>query len=301
MLAWRDAEPQDAVCLKLTLSSPILGDRHIYHKTAACSVGLSTLLELSRERLPESFEFFPEPLGFTPRRLLDGSFIVRTIPQRILLGQERAVPLFALLGGLQGRRPMLLTILEATKMSLWEFVREVLCERFARLWVCLYFRLGLILEAHGQDVLLAVDPDFRPADRFYYRDLEGLQVDWELRRRVGLPTPQEMPRASQWFDTYDTWGYRGYQLTCTKVRTSLFDYMHFVLREVEIEARNWRRAGLVSGPEIVEGEGVRCFASALAEQIKAQLGIPMTVGYDAFAELNRFTLELMSVRRTLLG
>lgn len=289
VLAWPDGEPHIAMFLKLTLHSPVFGDRHLYRKTVACSVGLSELVEQHSSRgLPESFRSFPEPIGFTPRNHPDSGFIARLIPPELNEGSELAVPLFALLGD---REPLLPRMLECSGLSLQEFVEQVLCRNFARLWLSMWLNLGLILEAHAQDLLLAVTPDFVPRDRFYYRDFEGLQVDWALRKHRGLPSPAGMPHAWRWFETYDTWGYRGYQLLSTKLRTSLFDYMYFVLNEVE----QWAHGALTPG------EPVSMFWSALRNEVEDRFGAHLRHRDDVFRNLHGAVADLMKLRKALLA
>ncbi len=64
--------------------------------------------------------------------------------------------------------------MEQSRLRPLEFLEEVLCSKFARLWLNLSLRHGLILEAHAlQDLMLAMTPDLRSAGDFYYRDFEG--------------------------------------------------------------------------------------------------------------------------------
>src|SRR5690606_38498672 len=111
---------------------------------------------------------------------------------------------------------------------------------------------GLILEAHGQDLLLELTPELTAARGFVYRDFEGLQVDWELRRQRGWP-PEDMPHDWSWRETYGSWNYPLSDLVWYKWWISLFNYLRLVLFEVETSLREWHDRGLVRGSKCGEG------------------------------------------------
>src|SRR6185369_704587 len=50
----------------------------------------------------------------------------------------------------------LLTLAENMHRDTRDFVDEILCHKFASIWVHLSMEAGLILEAHGQDLMLAL-------------------------------------------------------------------------------------------------------------------------------------------------
>lgn len=298
LLAWPDRMPERALFVKLTLHSPIFGDRRLYPWKVARSVGLSQLVQQSLEQLPRGLGYLPETFGFTLRQMPDSGVIVRSIPASIKANQLLLVPLFALMGGEQVQ-PLLLTMLERTGRRPLEFVEEVLCAQFAGIWLEMTLRHGWILESHGQDLMLAMSPDLRTIERFYYRDFEGMQVDWEFRRKLGSPTPADMPNSAAWHETYATWGYRYGQMVWYKLRISLTHYLYFVLMELEQMLRAWQERGIMGGARINEHDLTAMFSRKMVELIHELFGIRVQADYDIYRHLNRFVLLLLEVRKEL--
>ncbi len=299
-LAWPDRVPERALFVKLSLHSPIFGDRRLHTWKVARSVGLSTLVQESLEHLPGGLGYFPESFGFAPRRMPDSGVIVRSIPQPIKANQWLVAPLFALMGGDQAQ-PLLLTVMEQTGMRPLEFLEEILCAKFARLWLEMTLRHGLILEAHAQDLMLAMSPDLRTLGDFYYRDFEGLQVDWELRSRRGLSMPANMPNSFAWHETYATWGFRYGHLIWYKLRISLLQYLHFVLAELEQMLRSWQERGILGGARFNEDELTAMFSRKMIELIYELFDVRVRTGYNIHRHLNQFVLQLLSVRKAITG
>ena len=295
LLAWPDKEPHKAVFFKTTLRSSILGDRRLYRRKVEASVGLSMLMDASFEILPPEFAYFPESTGLVPRTLQDSGLIVRSIPNEIKDGSILLSPLFALLGGSGSYTPLLITLVRKWGVDPLELVQAILCAPFARLWLNLTLKMGLILEAHGQDLLLAMSPTMEPLRRFYYRDFEGLRIDWELRRRRGLRAPDNMPGAWHWYDAYEAWGYPGSQLMLYKLHISLGHYLGF-LRNVEEELRVWHRRGLVRGRRVRAGEITLLFISTLFKEIDEMFGVHIAGSENANFNLSAIIRSLMKVR-----
>lgn len=297
LLAWPDRMPERALFVKTSLHSPIFGDRRLHAWKVARSIGLSTLVQQSATELPEGLDFFPESLGLVVRRMPELGVIVRSIPAPIKQNRLSAVPLFALMGG-QHAQPLFVTLIEQARMKPLEFIEQVLCSGFARLWLNLTLRHGLILEAHAQDLMLATSPDLRLVERFYYRDFEGLQVDWELRRRRGLEMPAHLPNCRAWHETYATWGYRYGQLVWYKLRISLLQYLHSVLWELEQMIRIWHERGLVS-VRLDEDALTAMFSRQMMGLLREQFAIQIAADYNIHRNLGRFTLLLLNARKEL--
>ena len=299
LLAWPDRKPEKALFVKTTLHSDIFGDRRMQRSKVGRSVGLSRLMQDCRASLPSALEFFPESAGVVPRQMPDSGAVIRSIPEDIKAGRVQVAPLFSLLGGSGKHTPLLLTILQRNDIPALMFVEEMLCAAFAKLWLEMSLRHGLILESHGQDILLALSPDLVPLGRFYYRDFEGLQVDWELRRRQGLPPPHDMPHDWSWRETYATWGYRYSEFAWYKLRISLFTYLHLVLNETELSLQDWHARGLIHCPNVRTGDIAAMFSTRLREAVKAQFGV--SVECDVNRALNRFVISLLKIRREIMG
>lgn len=299
LLAWPEGAGDQAVFVKTSLHSDILGNRRITRIRAGCSVGLNRLIEQQRTRLPPQLRVLPEVLGLSTRRSLDSGAVIRLVPSEIKDGSATAAPLFSLLGGDEGRVPLLLTLLERTDKEPVQFVDELLCSSFAPLWADLTFRHGLILEAHAQDLLLGLSAQGDPTGHFYYRDLEGLQVDWELRSHRGWPEP-DLPNRWAWRETYGTWGYPFCDFLWYKWQISLFHYLRMVLFEVEASLRQWHDRGMVRGPKCGAGELTMLFSrhlfAALERLFNRSLGPP----HDLLGSLPRFVIELLRLRKAAL-
>jgi hypothetical protein len=300
LLAWPDEQPEKAVFLKVSLRSPIFGDRRLDRMRVGRSVGLSQLIEGARATLPNAFDYLPERFGLVVRRTTDCGAIVRSLPDSAKGSHLTMVPLFALLSGGDDHPPFALRLFKSSGMTAIEFLEQVLCAPFTKLWLELTMRHGIVLEAHSQDLMLALSPGLIPMQRFVYRDFEGLQVDWELRMRRGLPAPAAMPEASCWHETYNTWGYPHSQLVWHKWATSLTAYMHFVVNEFERSVRRWEQLGLLRLGTRVDGQFTMIFSAHLLAAVEKMFGVKTSTPYDVYRETRRFVLFLAGLRRELL-
>ncbi len=301
LLAWPDGQPGAASFVKTSLHSQIFGDRRILRSTAGRSVGMSSMVANERADLPSALCYLPESFAFCARQAPHTGALIREIPSEILDGRRRLIPLFALLGGSGAHIPLLRTILERSNDPPLQFVHDVLCEPFARLWVELSLKFGWILESHGQDLLLEFGPDLSFSGRFYYRDFEGLQADWELRRRFNRPPPEHLPNSWSWRDSYDSWGdYPFASSLWFKWRISLSQYLDLVLHETEASLRDWQREGLIGGPPCREDEVTMLFSQSMFAALERTLGMPVGPVFDIRRSLNRFLILLGRLRRRLL-
>jgi hypothetical protein len=234
-----------------------------------------------------------------PRLRSGGGAVYRSIPTEIRNGSVVPAPLFALIGGGGVHTPLLLDWMAKGRVDARAILEQILLEKFAGLWVDLVFDLGLILEAHGQDLLLGLSQDLIPLGGFYYRDFEGLTVDWALRRARGLPEVS-LPHTCEWFSTYETWGFPLYQLVSQKLFVSLFDYTHLVLAEVEAAVRGWQSNGVMTGEKVCEGELTCLFSRYLRQAIENKFGMREIQDYNIHSHLTRFVQFLMEVRKEVM-
>jgi hypothetical protein len=298
-LVWPDHAPEKAFFVKTSLHSPIFGDRRLHARKVACSVGLSSLVHHPSTTIPSALTCFPEPVGFVPRCMMDSGAIIRSIPGEIKSNAVVVIPLFALFGEQGNHSPLLLTILRRSGMEALDFVEHVLCAPFARLWLQMSFRWGLILEAHGQDVLLALSPEMEPLHRFYYRDFEGLRVDWDTRRRCGLIDPDRMPRAFSWYETYETVGYRYSDSAWYKLGMSVYQYLQLVLNELDASLQAWQARGLLCEHRIERARLTKIFSRELMNAIEESFGVRPDEEYDIYHSPKRFMIFLQKLRRDL--
>lgn len=301
VLVWPAGQPDRACFAKLSLRSRILGDRRLQRRKVAGSVGLSGFVRESRASLPGDLGYFYEVLGLVPRLMQDYGVIFRPIPEEVRSGKVVPMPIFALMGGRGANPPMFLELMKRSAADACEFIETVILRGFAKLWVDLVFESGILLEAHAQDLLVALSPSYVPTGKLYYRDFEGLSIDWALRRARRLADVTRLPHASEWFSTYDTWGYPLYQLASWKIRTSLFDYFYFVLAELDAAIKGWRQTGRVSGADMWSGDLTLLFSHHLRQVLYERFGAREAgPEYDVYGSLNKFVKFLMRLRREVM-
>lgn len=301
LLAWPDEMPEQALFIKTSLHSPIFGNRRLYRRGVACSVGLSNVVQRSLQSLPAGLGYLPESVGAVPRSMQDSGVIFRSLTQEVKSGSCIVAPLFSLLGGDERHPPLFLVILERSGMSPEQFLEEVLCAQFARLWLQMALHFGLMLESHGQDLMLVLSPDLVPLGRFYYRDFEGLQVDWDLRRQRRFAEPTHLPHAWAWRETYATLGYRYSDLIWWKLLNSLHLYLRFVLDELDILLREWQGRGLIRGTSFEKDSVTATFSRHMMKAVEEMFGVPVGAEYNIRHSPNKFVIFLMKLRRELLA
>jgi len=301
LLVWPDGRADRARFVKTSLLARIVGERPVSRMRVARAIGFAKTIAAASGTLPENFHFIPETVGFSPRRGLDAGAIVRPVPPEILSGEAGVAPLFSLIGGDGEHVPLLVRMLEKTFKQPLQFVDDVLCASFASLWVKMSLQHGLILEAHGQDLLLGLSTDGMPSGHWYYRDFEGLQVDWLLRRAYGQPPPDDLPHAWAWRETYDTLGHRYCDFVWYKWHTSLQHYLRHVLSEIEISLRHWHEHGRIGGPQIPAGELTRRFSDHLFEAVSRHCNVDLGPRYNVHGALRRFLTSLSKLRKTRLS
>jgi hypothetical protein len=298
LLAWPDGKPQLALFFKTSLHSPIFGDRRLQTRIVARSVGTSTVLQHMRDALPPGFSCFPESTGMVPRALQDAGVIVRHIPSELKSGAVFAAPLFAMLGGCE---PLLLTMLQRAKIEPLQFVREILVAPYARMWLHLSMKNGVMPEGHGQDLLIGLTPELKPLGRFFYRDFEGMQVDWELRRARRLPTPLRLPNASEWHLTYETWGDPYSQLISYKYYFSLAGFADLVLNEIEESLMAWQADGLIQMADSQKGFLLRMFSQEMQVLLHDMFDLHPRAGSTFETSRAKFLMVLLALRTRLMS
>lgn len=303
VLAWRDRAPDTAVFLKLSVPpSPIYGDRRIWASKGAACIGLTRLLEDSRASRSSDLSYLAEVLSLSPRTMPDGGVIVRRLPREVKEGRVLMSPLYALFGGATEHRPLLLTLAEHGGVTPKDFVENTLCADFARIWLKSTLTLGLLPECHGQNLLLSLSPSLHPLGSFYYRDFDGLFVDWGLRHIRKFAQPSNMPYDWRWFDTYE----RPYAtLPCTaqlwwKLQVSCHAYLHFVLNELNQCMQEWKLSGLMAGPVPPPGYLTMRFSEHVFEGMEKLFGRPLGCRYNVYECQKRFYLHFLRLRNELM-
>jgi hypothetical protein len=300
LLVWPDGAPDKAVFVKTSLHAPVLGGRHLSLTKVGCSVGLSMLVRESQAQLPDFLGYCWERVGYVPRCMTDSGVIVRSIPAEMKDDRMLVAPLFALMGGSSASPPIFLTMLERDGIAAREFLANILCGLFARLWLAMSMLHGLILEAHGQDLMVVLSADHLTFKRFIYRDFEGLQVDWSLRQGRRSPDTAALPHAWAWYETYASWGYRYGGLAFYKLITSLDQYLHFVMGEFDRALRAWQEQGLITGPRFARDQVSVLFSSEMTKAMEELFGVRLDARDSLYRSSKRFVMCLMKIRRELI-
>ncbi len=136
----------------------------------------------------DKFAYLPDSLGFTYG---DGAaawgFLVRERTPRPSQGARFLVPYFALYGEDLRHpedRPLLVQMIERLGAEPQSFVIGEIMIPVLDCWAKVVRERGILLESHAQNLLLEIDPDFRPR-RVVHRDFD-VWVDAEARKQAGL-------------------------------------------------------------------------------------------------------------------
>jgi hypothetical protein len=136
----------------------------------------------------DKFAYLPDSLGFTYG---DGGnpwgFLVREGTPRPFRGRRFLAPYFALYGGDLRHpedRPLLVQMIERLGAEPQSFVIDEIMIPVLECWAKVVRERGILLESHAQNLLLEIDPDFRPR-RVVHRDFD-VWVDAEARKQAGL-------------------------------------------------------------------------------------------------------------------
>jgi len=300
LLAWPDGAPEKALFIKTSLHCPVFGDRRLSLRKVGCSVGLSSVVRQSKDELPDVLGFCWESVGYVPRGVVEAGVIIRSIPAEFMDNRALVVPLFALLGGDESNPPVFLRMFKRNEKAAREFLEQVVCARFARLWLSMSMLHGLIPEAHGQDLIVTLSADDFSFRQFFYRDFEGLQVDWDLRRNRRIVDDMPLPRAFAWYETYGSWGYAYAELTFYKLITSLDQYMHFVIREFDRTLTSWQQRGFIDAGSFDENYLSIQFSRQMSQAVHDLFGVQIPAADSIHQSIKRFVIRLMKLRRKLL-
>jgi len=158
------------------------------------AINVSRELQRGIGSMDPRFAFFREVLGVTVKNIRpqtprgeNWGYLVREMTPFPFLGKERTlVPGFSLFGRdffEPGTPPLLLELLQERAPR--DYVLEQIMFPIIHHWVSSFLNFGLLLEPHGQNVLLEMEPDGE-VSRIAYRDL-NLGIDNRRRRDIHIP------------------------------------------------------------------------------------------------------------------
>ncbi|MBT8397112.1 MAG: hypothetical protein KJN92_09105, partial [Gemmatimonadetes bacterium] len=190
----RDSDQPHALKLHFPFRVSRYG-RRMRDEVVEQAIDVSRELEAGVGAMDPDFAFLREVLGVTFRNLRpetprgeNWGFLVRELTPFPASGESRSlVPGFALYGRDfhdPAEEPLLYALLSDKNPK--SFLLDEIMLPIIRHWVTCFLEFGLLLEPHGQNVLLETGPG-GSIQRIVHRDL-NLGVDNRRRRDAGLPT-----------------------------------------------------------------------------------------------------------------
>lgn len=261
LLVWPSGKGESACFVKVSLNKEIGGVvRTVPRGEVARSIGINNTLHADRSALPKSFEFLPEVVGIIPRGMERGGMIVREIPASILEGRTKVVPMFSLYTRPAGSgEAMLTTMIRESGMDPQRFMREKITRPFAKQFMALGLKNGVVMEPHAQNVLIEVGPKGQPTGRFFHRDLGGFNVDFAHRAEMKRPeanTPTITTRAEDYHEAHHA----------DSLASALDAYFQGgFLHNAEKHLRQWQKEGRIKGKTIARG----AFKADLIREVEA--------------------------------
>ncbi len=192
LLTWQPGNESAPFFVKVSLDKRIGGiKRGVRIGEIARSSGFQHLLTRETD-LPSNFRFFQEVLSMIAEGVPDSGMIVRAIPDDIVTGESRFVPVFSLYADQpDGGPPMLAKMIAKSGESASAFIAKRLIEPFADEWSEVYHQHGITSAPHGQNLLVRVDDSGLIAGQFVHRDLGGFDVHLPNREQLGRAPPRQ--------------------------------------------------------------------------------------------------------------
>ena len=153
------------------------------------SLQISKEMDKSIEECPITFGYLPESIGIIYKEI--GMIVREMTPRPLILDKRALIPLFSLYS-LDVKnpkdKPLFVQFIEKKKANpLQFFLQNIIHPLFANMS---YFikQMGLLLESHGQNVLVEIDDKFN-ITRLVHRDFQSIYVDKEIRKQNNLSIP----------------------------------------------------------------------------------------------------------------
>ena len=159
--------------------------RRLTKSSVEHSLKVSSELEKSVGSCPSSFGYLPESIGIVYKGI--GMIIREMTPRPVAEDKRMLVPLFSLYSRDMNSEdePLLVQMIMSKNMEPLDFfIEKIVNPLFASVS---YFitESGLLLEAHGQNVLAELDNEY-DITRLIHRDFQSIYIDQEIRNRNGL-------------------------------------------------------------------------------------------------------------------
>lgn len=287
---WPPGKPEMVFFGKLSLDKNIGGVvRTIPGTEVARSIGTGKLLDSIKPKLPESFEYFSESMGIMPKGQLRGGMIIREIPDAIKSGKEKFVPLFSLYGKCPNCKspPLLVSMINKSKMRPDDFVREKIITPFVDQWVELAVKQGISTEPHAQNVLIGIGSDGLPNGKFLHRDFGGFNIDFNYRESKSLPIPKNMPVINDIKEDY----HQKYSKNSLKQSIHTYFSEGFIYN-IDQNLSQWSKEGLI--PSYPKNNSKSVFKNMLYDELAKKVEV---TNRKEIIEADDFEKRLTTIKR----
>lgn len=273
LLLWEEGRESEPFLTKVSADIVIGGaQRTIKGGEIARSVGHSAILQLTNQNSHE-IDFFRESFGIIPKGMERGGMLVREMPEGLLTGERRMMPLFSLYSQSSPKEePYLLTQIKKSGLNPRDYLSEYIFRPFAKQWLDLAIDQGIFMEAHAQNLLVEIDRQGQLTKRFVYRDLGGFNMDLRFRARTGLPLPETLPHMGRVMDDYLQRSHS------SEIYGSIQHYFvgGFVYN-LDQRMPTWQRDGFVAGPNFRKGNIESLFLKEFKKAYERKTGEKLTI------------------------
>lgn len=181
------ALPTGYAMVKVSIDEKIGGaHRALTLKECAGSVGTTAVLQHKQANV----QFLQENMSFVPNGSERGAGMIhRVIPECLLRTESNKyiIPAFSLLG--TRNRQLLELLIKQSNMTPTQFLRDVILQPLAELYIDLIYMKHISMEAHGQNLLLSIDTSQKDKVKinFIYRDMGGVNCLFSDADRAFIP------------------------------------------------------------------------------------------------------------------
>lgn len=278
LIVWGPSSRGRPFIAKVSLDAVIgHSDRKIKGSEVARSLGYAQLLSQADAALPKNLVLFPEVLGGYWKGKEKGGQIIRELPEEMISGEKKYLPMFALYETSKRiKEPMLAKMISNSGLSPQEFIRKFVFKPYAKLWMESALIYGWSSEDHGQNLLMELDSNGNPTGRFAKRDFGGFFIDLPLwNRRIGGPSPANLPSMGDGYDDY--FQFRRNEIYKENLRIY---FVGSILHDLGVHLRRWNREGLIGGKSYSQGELEWDFLTELERAYKVLTGKPAAFYYE---------------------
>lgn len=285
LLVWREAAPEKPLIAKLSLDA-VIGtvDRTISGKETAASIGVDRLLGQMYD-LPSTFEYFHEEFGAIPKGMERGGMILRSFPTSRNL-KDILIPFFSLaMTPADGSLPLVLRMAKAAGEDPRHFITEKIIRPFVAQWADLAIEHGVLMEPHGQNILLEVTSGLSPTGRIVHRDFGGFNIDLAYVKKQYLVSTANLPLFSKTIaDNY----YQDAHLQNMSKSIDVY-FGDGVLYSYEKNWPEWAQKGWVKDSENFSAKAI--MMELLQRELSQRAGYSVFLG-DHFSNLSSIVLKL---------